>query len=486
MMEKISFYSDDNFFKEIERITKKYPHNILPSNSSEEFLLMTSQNYYENRKDQFATGLLSRISLITKQAHFFFIEESYTEHTWKELHALHYANTSYTNNNQVRRVHFWNNECNLDLAMSGSYENIATSYLGYVTLRPVPDYHLMLSSIIPNWMALKYSEDAWIMTYDRNVHVFGFDIPIKTTPFYFQDTVFMRCVHADMLMFSMFCHHAYKFPRLSVSDMIEDGKYHQIPHEGLEYTDILNIFAKHKIPVDFYYQSDQTLDPTEKQRNYVATLNSYLESGLPAIIYNDQHVVLAIGHTSGSNSERKFIIYDDSGFFLNRAVGENNFVGAVTADYLFPKEGDTYMIAATYERIYLKSQGYFQFLDKYLSSLESSSDDNFPSSFFDCRNIIVDNTTVKSFLREHCIEMEDEDTRKRLNEFLTSNQPHYLWFSEYTGKKGRWVLLADPTLPPNTWESIFPYDFFMCDLEADGMSLLTHIGCYNIKRREER
>ena len=35
MMEKISFYSDDNFFKEIERITKKYPHNILPSNSSE-------------------------------------------------------------------------------------------------------------------------------------------------------------------------------------------------------------------------------------------------------------------------------------------------------------------------------------------------------------------------------------------------------------------------------------------------------------------
>lgn len=56
-------------------------------------------------------------------------------------------------------------------------------------LRPVPDYNLMLSFIIPNWLTLKYEMEAWVMTYERCVHISGFVVLIKTIPFYFQDTV---------------------------------------------------------------------------------------------------------------------------------------------------------------------------------------------------------------------------------------------------------------------------------------------------------
>ena len=239
------------------------------------------------RFEQFKKNLLDRFDLIAKQAAFFLVEENYTEHTWKELHALHYANTSYSYGNKVMRVHFWNSDLNKEGKIDAiKQENVQNGYLGYITLRPVPDYNLMLSFIIPNWLSLKYNVNLWVMTYDRHVHISGSRVFIKTTPFYFQDTVFLRCAHADMLMFSLFLHHSNNFPRLSITDMIENNRYYPIPNDGLNYSDMLDIFYKNKIPVNFYYKPRRSSE-RDVRAVCIAILNSHLESKLPVIIYSN-------------------------------------------------------------------------------------------------------------------------------------------------------------------------------------------------------
>lgn len=464
MLFGIERYSDYGIFRKIERLL-----NIAPSffdKKQEEF-------YYQVRFEQFKESLLNRFDLIAKQVAFFFIEENYTEHTWKELHALHYANTNYSYGNKVMRVHFWNsNLIEEDKIDKIDQENVKNGYLGYITLRPVPDYNLMLSFIMPNWLALKYDVEAWIMTYDRYVHIAGFEVFIKTVPFYFQDTVFIRCAHADMLMFSLFLHHSYNFPRLSISDMIESNRYYPIPNGGLEYSDMLDIFYRNKIPVNFYYKPKKSAEK-DFRAECIAVLNSHLESKLPVIVYNNQHVVLVIGHTN--ESEKRFIVYDDSGYFLSDKTESKNFVGIVEAEDLFPDTGETYMIAATYERVYLNPQEYFYFLNDYLSTYESNEEDEFPKDFRECRNIMVDNTILKGFLNKNCMELNNLDVAEQMKLLLQTDQPHYLWYSEYTCDDYRYVLVADPTYPSATKETIFPYGGFYCKPDGDGISFLTKV-----------
>ena len=310
------------------------------------------------------------------------------------------------------------------------------------------------------------------MTYDREVHIAGFDVTIKTIPFYFQDTVFIRCAHADMLMFSSFMHHAYKTPRLSIADMIENNRYYPIPNGGLEYSDMLDIFYRNRIPVSFYVKPKGENFEQQIQK-YIAVLNAHLESRLPVIVYNDQHVVLVIGHTA--ETVRRYVVYDDSGYFLSGKTQSPNFIGIVKAEALFPNQGETYMIAATYERVYLNPQEYFGFLDNYLKNYESEEEDNFPTNFSQCRNIIIDNSVLKKYLCHFCMELDNPDVKQNLEVLLKMNLPHYLWYSEYTSEDYRYVLVADPTYPSVTKENIFPYDGFYCKPDGNGISLLTKV-----------
>lgn len=123
MLFGIEKYSDYGIFRKIERLL-----NVAPSffdKKQEEF-------YYQVRFKQFKESLLNRFDLIAKQAAFFFIEENYTEHTWKELHALHYANTNYSYGNKVMRVHFWNsNLIEEDKIDKIDQENVKNGYLEY-------------------------------------------------------------------------------------------------------------------------------------------------------------------------------------------------------------------------------------------------------------------------------------------------------------------------------------------------------------------
>ena len=457
-------YSDISFFLKIEELLDKMPDFV---NDQEK------QLYLDVQFELFKTNLLERFRLIVNQAKYYLIEENYTEHTWKELHALHYTNTNYAYGNKVMRAHFWSRDIYRDHPEGSLNQDIiGNGYLGYVTLRPLPDYNLMLSFIFPNWSILKCEKASWIMTYERDVHIVGFNVSIRTMPFYFQDTVFIRCAHADMLMFSLFLHHAYKFPRLSVADMIENNKYYPVPSGGLEYEDMLDIFYRNRIPVSFYVKPKGD-DAIEGMGKCIAVLNAHLESRLPVIIYNDQHVVLVIGHTD--EEEKRYVIYDDSGYFLSEINQSKNFIGIVRAADLFPDKGETYMIAATYERVYLNPQEYFGFLDDYLDNYESKKEDEFPDNFNQCRNLIVDNTLLKHFLRCSSLELDNPDIVSKMDELLKIDLPHYLWYSEYNCEDYRYILVADPTYPSATRENIFPYGGFFCSPKGYGISLLTKV-----------
>lgn len=423
--------------------------------------------FFGNLISSFECELLNRISLIVGQAKYYLFEKEYTEHAWKELYAMHYSNTSYALSNKVMRVHFWNSEFVED---SDKDDYLKNGYLGYITLRPVPDFNLMLSYVVPNWKVLSLrNHNAWIMTYERNVHIFGYSICISTIPFYCQDTVYIRCAHADMLMFSTFLHHSYNFPRLSITDMVESNRYYPIPNGGLEYDEILDIFYRNKIPVSYYYCEEG------KDEEYRAVLDAHIESKLPVIIYKDNHVVLVIGHTG--EKEKRYIIYDDSGYYLSKTIESINFVGVVSFDQLFYRGESNciYMVAATYQRMYLNPQEYFMMLDEYLSFADCDEDEDFPQQHYRLRSLFVDNTCLKHFLKTKCIEQDDSKIVDRLTAFLETDQPHYLWYSEYCTAIGRFVFLADPTFPVNTRQIIFPYGMFICDPNGDGVSLLTKV-----------
>ena len=169
------------------------------------------------------------------------------------------------------------------------------------------------------------------------------------------------------------------------------------------------------------------------------------------------------------------MIYDDSGYFLSDKINSKNFVGVVKAEDLFPDTGETYMIAATYERIYLNPQEYFYFLNDYLSNYESTDEDEFPSDFKQCRNIMVDNSILKGFLSKNCMELDNPDVANQIMLLLRTDQPHYLWYSEYNCDDYRYVLVADPTYPSTTKENVFPYGGFYCKPDGDGLSLLTKV-----------
>lgn len=413
--------------------------------------------------------ILSKITLFTEQCMYILVENEYTESVWKELFSIHYANTSYCNSNKVMRIHFFN-EC-ISKNKTINKNDLEESYLGYITLRPVPDFNLMLSFVVPNWNVLKYPEDNYIMTYKQIVHISSYKIAIQTFAFYSQDSVVTTCAQADIIMFATYTNSKFNHKMIKVSDIQDFMKYTPLPSKGLNAKEMLEIFRSNGSPVDYHLRKKiKKRGATRKQQekeaveynvalNHITNiLDSYIEGCLPVIVYNAKHVVLIIGHTK--NNPNKYIVYDDSGVFLQQVTHKNNFIGTVSNRDLFPNTNDTtYLICATHGRVYLTAAEYDEFVSEYIKKADLSDEDIIRK-----RNIIVDNTDIKCHLSNIIKTKEISDTyiNNEIINLINSDLPHYLWYTELHFNDGfMLVLIGDPTYPVNTNLNIFKLNFWI-------------------------
>mgnify|MGYP003302181766 CR=1 FL=1 len=322
---EIKKYSDYEFFLEVEKmLTKKleYKENV-------EF-------YNKIKYKDFEQSILDRFSIITNQAKSLWIEESCREDVWKDQRILCKAEARCMNN--LIRIHFWKNTFE-----KIDNQSIEEGYLGYVVLKLSSEYNLMPWVIVPNWKVLEYGYKKIIFTYERQVCVADEPIIIDTMPFYFQDNVFVRSAHTKILMFSLFGHYVYDFPQLSMPCMIKDSRCYPMIQEEISYFDMIRIFESNQISVQLYEVLGEKYDAGENDK-YIETLEENLKKRMPVIIYRGSQVFLVVGYTD--ESEKQYIVYDDSGYFLPREKCSKGFINLIGKKELFSDSADIYMIMA--------------------------------------------------------------------------------------------------------------------------------------------
>lgn len=471
----------------LQNLLRKYSDKILFEEICDNFnlkqiLSLSQKEEYGFHFDLYKEHILSKVKLLIRQCTYILIEKEYTESVWKEIYSLHYAHTSYSSSNKVMRIHFFNEKVS---TFKGNINILEKSYLGYITLRPVPDFNLMLSFVVPNWNVLLYNHNDYIMTCKQVVHISSYAITIRTFPFYSQDTVVTTCAQADIIMFATYTNKKYNHKLIKVNDIQEFMKYSPLPSRGLTGKEMLEIFRSNGSPVDYHLKKKiKKRGVTKKQEytdgitynnalNHITNiLDSYIESGLPVIVYNAKHVVIIIGHTS--EYPKKYIIYDDSGVFLQNVIGENSFIGTVSNKNLFPNNNETtYLICATHSRVYLTAAEYDGFVDEFISNLDIGN------HIFKKRNIIVDNSDIKSHLLT-ILNINNpnvfltESLKEDIINLINSDLPHYLWYTELHFRDNSMiVLIGDTTYPVNTHLNIFKLWFW---ISSDyQLKLLTHI-----------
>ncbi len=458
-----------------------YSRNTLFDKICENFKLdsileLKDKDFYEFHYELYENYIIEKIKLFDEQSKFILIEKEYTEHVWKEIYSLHYAHTTYSKSNKVMRVHFFNNFISPKLCIEQGI--LEDSYLGYVTLRPIPDFNLMLSFIVPNWNNLKYSTPSYFMTCEKNVHIFAYSIPIKTFEFYSQDSVVTTCADADIIMSATYTNCKYNHKMIKVNDIQKYANNSPLPSKGLLVKDMIEIFRSNGSPVDYLLKKKikklgetknqkkkETVKYSESLKDSTNILDTYIESGLPVIIYNSKHVVLVIGHTS--TTPKKYIVYDDSGVFLKQVTGSSSFVGTVSNKDLFPNNNNTVsLICATHGRVYMNAEEYDLFVEEYMKNILTNE------SILSKRSMIVDNVILKNHLL-YLLESEsqlDENTKNSIYDLIYSDLPHYLWYTEIGiyDEKSMFVMIGDTTYPTYTNLKIFKLCFLLpntCKLE---------------------
>lgn len=418
-------------------------------------------------RDHIEEDIIPVLGPLYELARFFLLEDSYTEREWKDMVSLHYINTSYRPRGSVLRVHFLFNETLNE-----------SSYFGFVTFRPISESRVSLSFIYPNFSAIlrqlehTFSKSLYVMTYDKKVHIKDKEIRINTFPFFHQDGMVTRCAHADILMVTKFLNKVWGTKEITIQDMFNDYEFlrtKSIPAEGLLIYHISEIFYNNKILID--------IKPCEKNKSedFRDLVDSYIESNIPIILkIQEDHVITMIGHSLSGERKKDYIVYDDSGAFIEKISPTNpppsraffNIVGWDKFEKelkLTEEKKESYLIAPELDRTFVPYEDLrenyqdhvFPNIKKQHIILDSGSP----------RFLVVDSSKLKCFLVKNI-----KDFLYGKNEFelfINQNLPHFLWYGEIklfvTSENGEkqpelLAICADATKHRRTRYSMF-FDF---------------------------
>lgn len=401
-----------------------------------------------------AENLFSRLKIFFIKAQYYVIEENYIENEWKEMVSLHYINTSYKTDKVVSRIHLFS-------------ESIADSahYLGCFHVRSIDEIRMLLSFIYPNWDLLRDQDDKnfYIMTYEHSIHINGLTFKINTFPFFAQDGIATRCVHADIIMMTKYLSNVNKYKEIRISEIVDDYSFTKIkcyPSLGLMPSQIVEIFNKSRIPIKLFNYRDDLI-----RSSFDNIIRSYIESGIPVMLAIKEHVVLIIGHTKNDCGQHQYIVYDDSAALTYKLLkGETSFVSAIPwksiknelerLDFFMVSDYDRvymdYLIVSEYFERHIKDSGFYEIIDSIF---------HIHSALTVKRRIFMaDNSKVKMFLKEQIVRNRDKLSYEEFTKFLNLSLPHYIWYCELSidsDDNEIFVYLADPTYHNHTTKTIF-------------------------------
>lgn len=396
----------------------------------------------------------------------YFLEESeYIETEWKDMVSLHYVNTSYKLKNTVIRCHVFSKK-------QFDYKH----YLGFFTLRPIDEIKVMVSFVYPNWnnICIDNDFDTYVMTYNKKVHIRGKIFNIQTYPVFCQDSVVTSCAHANIISMSKYLRVKNNIPKLRLTDINNSYVFERskiYPTNGLGFRQMLEIFSKNNWHVIY----DMVLPSKKIEKHDVyfeairENIDVNIESALPVLLtvtftaektYEKiNHTLQIIGHTS--EEIKRYVIYDDSGVFVNQIEGCRNFFMLLSWDEIVEKlfsEGG-FVLYPQYEKVYMMYNYIKERIEPILLKNNEDNKENeekiktiyqkLKLSPADMRYLLVDNVIVKSFLKENIPDYEC------IRDIIENNFSHYLWYCETKVDEVYLVFLADSTYNVQTTKNIF-------------------------------
>lgn len=369
----------------------------------------------------------------------FIIEYPYIEGEWRELYSLHYSKTNYDKTTPfVYRIHLFDRSIeNLE-----DIQDNDLSYLGYVTIRPLPVS--FISKIIlkqyRKFYNLPENQHLYMTTVEYEVHIGSKSIKFEAFPFFSQDSVISVCAHADAIMVAEIMHKRHKMSKTSIEKFISkipySAKGREIPSSGLSFDHIASSLMENGCPVRIYTSKVYGWEEILK------ILDGYIESGLPCILGFKGHVVVIAGHTISidENGESKFgyVIFDDSGHHTkNTFFDVQNAEEPKTASPLFsiivPREklnqkltswgaSGVFLMCPRFERFYFPFESAEKLVEEAINSISTSTKN------FVARKILVDSRNLHKFLEQEL----------GVNDYKNISFPHYVWYVEfYSEIRGR-------------------------------------------------
>lgn len=424
-----------------------------------------------NRKkaiEQIKKYILPRLRIFRgkneKKTIYFQEEKEYVETEWKDMVSMHYVNTSYRLKNTVIRCHVFSKK-----------QFDSKHYLGFFTLRPIDEIKVMVSFIYPNWNNICINNDfqTYIMTYSKTVHIKGKIFNIRTYPVFCQDSVVTSCAHANIISMSKYLRVKSGISKLRLSDINNSYVFERskvYPTNGLGFRQMLEIFSKNNWHVTYdTILASKKVTKVDYYDVIRKNIDVNIESALPVLLYvtfkekktNEKmhHILQIIGHTS--EMEKRYVIYDDSGVFINEKEGCRNFCTLLSwneiVDMLFSEGG--FVLYPQYEKVYMMYNDIKDRIEPILMGHKEINKENeekiktiyqkLQLSPEDSRYLLVDNVVVKSFLKEN---ISDDE---RIKPIIERNLSHYVWYCETKVDEVYLVFLADSTYNVQTTKNIF-------------------------------
>ncbi len=315
----------------------------------------------------------------------------------------------------TKRIHLISEEINDWRKVNNS------NYIGYFVLRPIDIEGCKLIKIIARptkqILGAKNSDRIFLITCNFTVHIGGREISFRTFPFYQQDSMITVCAHADMWMIAEYMHRKFRFNKPSIGNFASltlpfYGR--TIPSPGLTVEQINTILNRigYNTSLEEYSKKDI--------KEMLKRLDAYLESGLPTILAFGNHVCIIAGHTLDGDGNRDYILYDDSGYHLEKLTKDNQFVNIVSQNKLIKRIkrfGKLLTINVEFDKLYYPVESVEWHVDKFLSS--------YGLDVFKIRKriLLVDSSKFKDFIKNS------------IPEFEQMPLPHYLWIVElYTNE----------------------------------------------------
>jgi len=324
----------------------------------------------------------------------------------------------------------------------------ADSYLGYITLRPLPTNFISNIVMKPNknFYDLKDSEKLFMITVNQEVHIGNKKIEFPTFPFFHQDSMVTVCAHADMWMVANIMHKKYELDEISIEKLVSgispSGSGRNIPSEGLTMEQLAYSIQANRWYARIKYFSNKSDNHTIIQNvdKIMQYIDSSIESGIPCMLAFNNHVIVIAGHTVTGNKEREYIIFDDSGHHIMSMFNEPEPKFSIKvslkklSETLLDIKNDIFLLCPEFERVYFPLKSVHQMMR--LLGIGISKNMKISKDIRNTLTDIIKNKNYRTLIID-CKKLKTFFSENNINTFNECSLPHYIWFVEmYSGERG--------------------------------------------------